>query len=325
MTFDSVLSVLRGEITAEPLISLWRHYPEVDLQVEGLIEATIADYKRFPSDLLKLSPHGRYCCVDFGCEITPGSTEHGETGACSCKKCVVVNPSDWQSIEEIDPLDGFYGELLKYVEKVAETFPNTPNMMTIFSPTMVARKLSRNLMPEHYFDREHTHMVREALKIITKVTTEFAQTCLDAGSTGLFIAVQEADRSLLNDKQMISDLIGLNRPFMNAISHKSQFTVLHIHGKDILFEEAIKQLKPTAVNWHDQTVKPDLSEGHILFKGGLLGGLEPDDVLDDNISEPIQRAKELRETIPLILAPGCVLLQGTTDAVIMKIFEKYRN
>ncbi len=325
LTLDNVKTVLKGKVTAEPLISLWRHYPEFDLKLDPLVEATIRDYKKHPSDLIKLSPHGRYCVVDFGCDVSPGSREFGDTGASSCKKCVVQTSDDWRKISEIDPLDGHYGMQLEYVRQIRKQFPETAIMMTVFSPTMVARKLSKNQMPDHLLHSDDNSLVKEALSIIDKSTTEFALAAIDAGADGIFSAVQEADRSVIPNESDIIQLIRLNKNFMSKIKNRSEFTVLHLHGEDVMFEKAINELEPTAVNWHDQTVAPSLEEARKVFSGGLLGGLEPQHVLDGKIDSQIKRALTLKEEIPLILAPGCVLLQGTPEETLNDIFNNYKN
>ncbi|MHA2251942.1 MAG: uroporphyrinogen decarboxylase family protein [Candidatus Kariarchaeaceae archaeon] len=325
MEFDNTLSVIRGKVTSQALISIWRHYPEIDLQINRLVEATIADYKKYPSDLIKLSPHGRYCVIDFGCEIIPGTTKYGTNGSSSCKKCVVNVPEDWEKIVEFDPLDGHHGLQLEYIKQIREAFPETPIMMTVFTPTMVARKLSKNKMPDHYFQEPNASRVKEALNIIDKITQEFARASIDAGADGIFSAIQEADRSVANNEEQIITLVSLNKPFMNSISNKANFTVLHLHGADLMFKEAVDILNPTAVNWHDQTTEPDLLTASKTFQGGILGGLEPQDVLEGKIDEAISTALELKDQIPLILAPGCVLLQGTEEEILADIFKKYKK
>lgn len=321
---DLVMSTLHGQVTEIPLVSIWRHYPTVDLNIDKLVETHLRDYKRFPSDLIKLSPHGRAPVVDFGCEISPGTTEFGGSGSSSCKRCIIQNSLDWSKIEEVDPLDGHYADQLKYVKKMRESLPNQIMMMTIFSPTMVARKISANQFYNHLFG-EDAKIVEEGLKIVSKVTTEFARASIDCGADGIFAAIQEADYKITKDVSELRRMITLNRPFMNEINKKSDFTVLHIHGKDVAFKDAVEILRPTAVNWHDKTASTNLIDARNIFDGGLLGGINPDTILDGISDEEINYHIDLLEKLPLFYAPGCVLWQGTDDKYIEKIFEKYHS
>ncbi len=319
---DLVMSALHGQITNTPLVSVWRHYPTVDLNIDKLVETHLKDYRRFPSDLIKLSPHGRAPVVDFGCEISPGTTEHGGSGSSSCTKCVIKNSQDWSKIEELDPLDGHYADQLKYVKKMRASLPNKIMMMTIFAPTMVARKISANQFYTHLFS-EDSKIVEEGLRIVSKVTTEFARASIDYGADGIFAAIQEADYKITTDVSELRKMISLNQPFMNEINKKSDFTVLHIHGKDVAFKDAVEILRPTAVNWHDKTASTNLLDARNVFDGGLLGGINPDTILNEITDEEINYHLDLVEKIPLIFAPGCVLWQGTEDKQLVNIFKKY--
>lgn len=322
MTYDDVLDTLKGKVTNEPLISLWRHYPEIDLDLDKLVDATIKDYKRFPSDLLKLSPHARYCTMDFGCKIVPGTGNHGDTGASSCKECVVKSPRHWKRIESVDPLIGEYGRNIRYVESVAKALPDIPKMMTIFAPTMVARKLSHNEFISHLELAERD--VLEAFKIINSVTIEFARACIDAGADGIFIATQEADTSVIPESDLSRSILKMNSQFVNLIRKKAEFTVLHIHGTKTHFKDALESLPTDAINWHDKTSDISIQDARKYFSGGLLAGLEPDEILDGITKHEIEPMRSIREELPFILAPGCVLLQGTEEKTLDNIFKYYR-
>lgn len=308
-----------GEPTGRALISLWMHFPNVDLYPEALIDRILRFQKKFPNDILKIPIHGRYCVVDFGCKISRGTSDHGGTGSSSCKQCVVQKVEDWEKIEYTDPLEGHYGEQLSVVKELKEMLPGVPMMLTVFSPTMVMRKLSNNQFANHYFKNQQK--VEEAFKVVERVTIEYMNAALDLGIEGIFIATQEADLSYGLEREKLVEILNLNKNF--AKSCKADFTVLHIHGEDVIFKEPIDIFEPTAVNWHDNRW-PSILEAGELFKGGLLAGLDPLEILNGNINGAVA-AKSLVKDIPLILAPNCVLLQGTEDETLSKIFKIYKE
>ena len=39
--YDTTMATIKGEVTGEPLISVWRHYPDHDLNIDNLLERTI--------------------------------------------------------------------------------------------------------------------------------------------------------------------------------------------------------------------------------------------------------------------------------------------
>lgn len=323
-TYDAAIATIKGEITGEPLISIWRHYPEYDLDTDNLVKSTIRDYKKYKSDIVKLSPNGRYCVVDFGCKITKGTTEPKSSGSTSCKDCIVKKPQDWAKIHEIDPLEGHYGKQLEFVRNVSKEITDSPIMMTVFSPTMVARKLSKNKMVQHFREKDNNELL-EALKTIEKVTIEYARACLDAGANGIFIAIQEADKANVNSEFETESILKYNEQFVKVMNKQAEFTVNHIHGDDVFFNEAINTNRTTAINWHDQTSDIDIITARSYFKGGLFGGLDPLKVFE-GYSEPFySEMLKLKNEVPLILAPGCVLLQGTPEENIKQIFTEYKK
>ena len=322
--YDATMATINGEVTGDALISVWRHYPDHDLNIDDLVERTIQDYQKYPSDVVKLSPNGRYSVVDFGCQITKGTTEPKSSGSTSCKECIVKDPKTWTNIHEIDPLDGHYGEQIDFVRKVSKKITNSPIMMTVFAPTMVARKLSANQFVKHYRESKSPELL-DALKIIEKVTTEYARACLDAGANGLFIAIQEADKINVNSIAETKAILKHNEEFIRTVDNQAEFTVNHIHGDDVYFNEAINSNKTTAINWHDQTSNIDIQTARKHFKGGLFGGLDPLKVYDGSQESLYSDLLELKDEVPLILAPGCVLLQGTPEKNIKQIFSEYRK
>ncbi len=309
---------LFGEITGRRLISVWTHFPQVDMDPKKLVDKIIRFNSKFPSDILKIPIHGRYCVVDFGCQIERGTTEYGATGSSSCTKCIVQTIDDWDKLDYIDPMDGHYGKQLQVVKALREAFPDLPLMHTVFSPTMVMRKLSMNQFANHY--AEDKERVLEAFRIVEKVTTEYMNTAIDFGADGIFMATQEADLSGGSDKEILKEILSLNSKF--AKNNKGEFSVLHIHGEQVLFKEALNAFQPTAVNWHDN-VWPSIEQAHSLFDGGLLAGISPEAVLRGNVGR-IHEIQDFPEKFPLILAPNCVLLQGTQEQTIHEIYKIFR-
>ncbi|RMG38736.1 MAG: hypothetical protein D6732_04875 [Methanobacteriota archaeon] len=313
------LPELFGEVTGRRLISVWTHFPQVDMDPNRLVDQVLQFNAKFPSDILKIPIHGRYCVVDFGCVIEPGSPEYGESGSSSCKTCIVNEINDWEKIDYVDPLDGHYGQQLQVVKSLRDALPNLPLMLTVFSPTMVMRKLSMNQFVHHFVkDREK---VLDAFKIVNKVTIEFMNAAVDFGVDGIFMATQEADLSSGLDRDTLTEIIKLNSNFSQ--SNKGEFSVLHIHGEQVLFKEAIEAFQPTAVNWHDD-VWPTIEEARSLFKGGLLAGISPDAILQGDTSR-ILELTDFPDSSPLILAPNCVLLQGTKEKTLNEIYQIYRR
>ncbi|MFX0185289.1 MAG: uroporphyrinogen decarboxylase family protein, partial [Candidatus Hodarchaeota archaeon] len=144
--FSLIKATFNHERTEKVPYSLWKHFVEADKTPEGLAQAQHDFQKKFDSDIMKISPHGSYCVVDFGGilgEYSPVS------GSRICERTPILSLSDWETIEPVDPNEGEFGAQIKAVELIYQQVENeVPTMMTIFSPFMVASKLDPAIL-EH--------------------------------------------------------------------------------------------------------------------------------------------------------------------------------
>ncbi|MFX0095343.1 MAG: uroporphyrinogen decarboxylase family protein [Candidatus Hodarchaeota archaeon] len=308
--FELVYNAFKNKPSDEKPISLWKHFPYEDRAPEGLEKATIRFHEKFPGDLIKFSPHGRYCVVDWGCEIN--AEVDPISGSTNCKKCVISSKEDWETIEELDPQEGEFGRQLQALRGVTNVYGNkVPIMMTIFSPFMVASKIDPNIL-EHIKDASNT--VLDGLKEVSKTMIEFAKSSIDEGANGLFIATQHS-RDILSLKQFEQYEVAPMRHLMSSVT-KKEFTVIHIHGLNIYFKEIATKLQPDAINWHDQETPPTLQDAPKEFSGGLLAGMGARVKLRTASPQETRQyiLKILENTCNQhIMAPGCVIPLDVSD------------
>jgi len=107
------------------------------------------------------------------------------------------------------------------------------------------------------------------------------------------------------------------------------FTLLHIHGRDIYFDE-LASLPAHAVNWHDRLTRPTLAEGLARrADGAVVGGLSEGRTLRGGPSDAI--AAEVRDAIQqtggvgLILSPGCVVPLDVPEAHLAAAVEAVKR
>ncbi|MFW9990416.1 MAG: uroporphyrinogen decarboxylase family protein [Candidatus Odinarchaeota archaeon] len=328
--YELVFSALKSENYSGSLpLSLWRHFPGVDRDPEGLAREEIAFQKHFDPDLMKISPHGRYCATDFGCEI---ATETDPvSGSTKCRKCSINSLEDWESLEPVDVLEGDFGKQIKAAELIMKEYESTvPSMMTVFSPFMVASKIDPDLL-QRIKDQDALKVVKEGLNILYKVMLDFSKASLDTGVDGLFLASQHFN-TLLEEEEVRSFEIHYLQQMLNELrSRPGFFTVLHLHGYGPKFQLAADFLEnylPTGINWHDQSESPSLREAN--FKGGLLGGLDEQVSLRKDkpalVGEKLAKfLDKLDDRSNKIIAPGCVVPVDTLPDVYDIVIEAVRN
>jgi len=322
-----ILDTFSGLNNEKILFSFWRHFPLLDLDPEKLAKAHINYYNRFNFDLMKISLHGRYPCVDFGCKI---ADEYDTiSGSTRCANPVITKIEDWENIEQVDVNDGEFGKQLRAVELINRKLEFLPKINTIFSPLMVASKLDRNI-EEHI--KKEPKTIFEVLNILYEVISEFSMASLDFGADGLFIASQHLRTSSLTAKETNKFELYFIEKLIKRVRKNTPLTVLHIHGEDILFKKATERIITNAYNWHDQLTWPSLLEASRITKKGFLSGINEEKLAEgdkeaiiSNIRESLEVTKQIKRNI---LAPGCVIPLGVEDEsldLIVKLINDFNR
>lgn len=326
---ELVLDSFKGKNEKYPLFSLWKHFPHADRDPENLTEAHVSFYERHKFDLMKISPHGRFPVVDFGCKVADEYDPF--TGSTSCEECSMKNIQDWETIEQLDVGEGELGRQLRAIELINKELEELPKMMTVFSPLMVASKMDTNLEGNLLKNPE---IMKSAFFVLLDIVTEFALSSIDAGADGIFLASQHFRKTSLPWKEVERFEIAFLDKFISRIKGKSDFTVLHVHGQDIQFDEVSEKLNADALNWHDQLTWPTMAEALDIFPKGLLAGIDETKTLldgsEENIKQNITESFELSKNNNnrIIIAPGCVIPITASEEsinIISSTIMKLRN
>jgi len=320
--FTLIKKAFKGKPLDKVPYAVWKHFPEFDKNPETLLKAQMEFQEKFDSDILKISISGRAFAADFGAKLGGYSPDSGSR---FCLKYPIEKIEDWTKIKKIDVSRGEFGNQIKAMKLISrEVNGKVPTMMTIFSPFMVASQIDPNVIA-HY--REDPQLVGEGYNIIVSAMTDFAQASLDAGADGIFLATQHFNNKL-NDKERIELEFNPMKSLINKSIRKNNFVVLHLHG-DVPDYELATKLPVDAINWHDQQTTPNLSEARKIFKGGLLGGLNPEAwkgiINPKDVSLLITSVYKEFKDPGLIIAPGCVIPQYINDPIIETAVKTIQN
>jgi uroporphyrinogen decarboxylase len=144
-------------------------------------------------------------------------------------------------------------------------------VQTLFSPLTSARKLAGDRV---FIDiKEHPELVKKALEIFTATTINFARANIEAGVSGFFFASQCATTDLMT----VEEYAEFGRPYdleiLRSFADKTFFNILHIHGKNCMFDE-LRDYPVNCLNWHDRSTYPSLKEAKAKTSKCLLGGIQ---------------------------------------------------
>ena len=325
---ELLLDTFKGINSIHPLFSIWKHFPLIDRDPLQLAETHIDFYNKYDFDLMKISPHGRFPVVDYGCIV---DKEYDPiTGSTKCEECCIKSIDDWQYLESVDSGEGELGKQIEVVRLIHKKLEHLPKMMTVFSPLMVASKMDPNLV---YNIRTNPDIVRDAIFILLDDIIEYAEASIDAGAEGIFLASQHFRKTELKQDEVKRFEFNFLEKFLSRINKKAEFVVMHVHGEDIKFKEAAK-FQVNALNWHDRLTWPSLSQATNIFPNGLLAGMDEtrtfvdgkSEEIRDNILDSIQQSKKADNRI--IISPGCVIPITVPDKnieIITKTFRKSRE
>ena len=309
-----VTAALRGDQVDRAPVSAWMHFPLMDRTAEGQVEAFRQFQEKYDWDFMKLMFRSTFLLEDWGCRY---EEYQRPLGYWLLNKLAVNSVGDWKKLQVLDAHKGALGEMLQVVRgvKTAMGREDLFKLATIFVPIMVAKQISGDRVFQDL--RDNPREVHRALEIITESLKRFAVACIENGCDGVFYASQCASTDLMTVKEYRE----FGRPYdlavLDAFRDKSQFTMMHICGKNIMFDEFL-DYRVDAYNWDDRTTAPSLAQARKKTDKCLIGGIDKMGVLRTGAVKDV--TTEAKASIAaagvtkLILAAGCGIPMDVPEA-----------
>ena len=319
--WERVEAALAGEAPDRAPVSLWHHFPNQDQTAEALADVSVDWQRRFDFDFVKLMPPGDYATIDWGAESeyrgAPGGTRQ-------TTRFPVTSVEDWRRIRQVPVDRGRNREVVEAARLVNERLGGAvPVLQTIFSPLTVAMKLSDGAVIEHL--RQRPDVVHEALEAVAAVTSGLLAVSLERGATGIFFATQCASTDLLTPEEYREFGTRYDLPVLETAG-ASRFTLLHIHGDHIMFDE-LMGYPVHALNWHDRRTPPSLADGEARSGKCVVGGINEKTIVTMSAREAAEQGRDAVDTLSgrhVMVAPGCVIPVATPEANIRAVVEAVR-
>ena len=301
---ERLKAALAGKVVDRVPIGFWRHWPGDDQHPESLASVALEFQRRYDLDFIKVPVSSTYCVDDYGAEHEYRGSLIGDR---EYLDPVVKNIDDWDRIQPLNITKGKYGQHLQALRMIIDKREsNTPVIFTIFNPLAMASYLAgdENLLVHL---RRYPDKVEKALKALTETCASFVKAVIAEGADGIFLSTRWASYELMSEEEYLrfgkpGDLVVL------AASSGGWFNVLHLHGQHPMFS-TLADYPVQAINWHDRTAWPGLTEAKKLFRGAVMGGVEQYKVL--NLGSPLDVELQVHSAIDLtkgrrlIIAPGC--------------------
>ena len=298
-------------------ISLWKHYHLQDRAPGQLAQVTLALYRQFDIDLIKLTPSGLYFIQDWGATIRFGQDD--DTPPLPVEP-VIAQPEDWTALPRLDVHSGALRRELEAIQQLAAGLNGeAPFVMTLFSPLTVAYKLcgspvSGQLLMEHM--RQAPEQLHAGLATIRDTVIEYAAACLEAGAPGFFYATQMATGDLLTREEFLE----FGRPYdlavLEALAGRSRITMLHVCRRNLLFD-LVADYPVDVINWAAGDSNISLADARAMTDRALAGGLSLETLLHgrpEDVRAEVRAALAQAGREGFMLAPDCVIKGPTPDA-----------
>ena len=318
---ERIKAVLGGQEPDRVPVSVWMHMNRYDQDARSLAEAMVDFNQHYDFDFIKMMPFGAYMVPDWGARLKVSCTQFEEV------EITAPGIDQLDGYYQIDVLPATYGtwgktlQVAQWVSKELERRKSpTPFMQTIFSPSTSLKKLTGDRM---FTDMvEHPEAVHHALEIITETTINFVKANIEAGVSGFFFASQCSTYDLMDDVSFAEFCKPYDLRVINTYKDHTWFNVLHIHGKNTMFDTLSKYPIPV-LNWHDRQDGPTMEAAKAktdkVFLGGLKEGpaivngkLVYDSIMAGEGANPSAIEAHIHEVMDvmggkrLLVGPGCV-------------------
>jgi uroporphyrinogen decarboxylase len=315
--WERVNAALHGAEVDRVPISLWKHYHLQDRAPKQLAEVTLALYRQFDLDLIKLTPSGLYPIQDWGATLRFGTDDDSPPVAV---QPVIQSADQWPKLPRLDVRKGVLRRELEMIQHVADGLGGqAPFMMTIFSPLNIAyklcgEKLSGQILFEHL--RQSPRQLHAGLALIADVVCEYASACLEAGAPGFFFATQMATYDLMTPEEFEEFGQPYDLQVLKSLAGKSRITMLHVCKQNLMFDQ-VAAYPVDVINWAALTSGTSLADARQMTEKPLAGGLSLGTLLNGTEEQVVAEAcQSIAEAgrVGFILAPDCVVRGPSPDA-----------
>ena len=189
---------------------------------------------------------------------------------------------------------------------------------TIFNPFGVAQKLSSPAEVKRLM-AEHPQHLLDALEAIAKSQAAHAKRALDIGAKGIFLAIANAQDSVMTREQYDKFSAPFDRMVLDAASG-APLNTLHLHGKGVWLDRFWTGWGDPAINYSAAETGVPLAEARSHYSGVLMGGLDETKLRTARLADLQKMIQAGRSAAPKwFCTPGCEVPASLSDARLFLI------
>jgi len=332
-----VEAALSGQELDRVPVAAWGHLLPAEIDPEALAAASLAFFREYDWDWLKVNPRASLFAEGWGSEFD----FQDYRGVLPRFVANPNDPIDWSRLEpaRIDhPVWAAHLELLRSIKR---GIGGAPFVQTVFSPASVLAYLAGRPTDHSQAGAGKNHaetllrLVRtqpaaahHALGVIADSLAALAVASVEAGADGIFFAITRLARP---DGFTEAEFQTFGKPYdfkvLNAVAG-ARFNILHSCGSNTYWK-AIQDYPVRALNWASVGQgNPDVASARAISSLALIGGIDELGVLQHGTPEQV-RAATLQALAQggrekFLLAPGCCL-DPSVPAANIRAFREAVN
>lgn len=290
---ERVRATLAGDEVDRPPVSLWGHDYIREWSQEGLVAATLENYRAHDLDFIKLNPRWTMFAEAWGAKYQPPDTQENPRAVSR----PVHSPEDLDAIEPVDATGGPFHEHLEGLRMLLTKLDDEVDVIqTLFSPLAVTAMLAGRPSNIQDFAREDPARVHRALAAVTQTLAAYGAATIAAGASGVFFAPLFWASHDTCSEEFYREF---GRPYdlqvLSAV-RGAEFNVLHVCQNHNMLE-LVLDYPVSAFNWDDHgDGNRSLAEARALTDKAVMGGI-------DRVRLGSAPA-EVRDEVRVVLAEG---------------------
>ncbi len=306
---ERIERTIAGEPTDRTPVALWRHFPGDDLRSADLAQAVLHDQRTFDWDIVNIMPASSYQVTDYGLRDDWFGSPDGVRVPANHP---ITRSLGWTELRTLDSQRGALQRVVECTRLVTEALPDTPVLLTIYSPLLQAEILAgRQMMIRHL--RTQPDRLKSGLSILTENTVHYIEGLRKIALAGICYVIGHADYEIMAEDEYRGFGFAYDRRILEAVPQKWWFNLIRLTASSPMFR-LIASLPAQGMQWRDQETEPDLALGKSLCVGAICGGLASErdlykgtptsirDVARDSMQRVNQRRHILSTGSPVWLA-----------------------
>jgi uroporphyrinogen decarboxylase len=276
--------VLRGEDVDRPPFTLWHHFGLENFPGERHAQATLAFHRKHRTDLVKVMSDFPYPKPPLKVEANPF-------------------PEQIRALEIIR--DGLAGSMY-FIE-------------TIFNPYNQARKIFSKAEVAR-MRREDPQALLDMLEIIANSEANHARRAVEAGASGIFLAIDNAIEGVLTREEYARFSEPFDRLVLDAV-RAAPLNVLHLHGDKVYLDLFYQGWPLAGINYSAHATGVGIAEARSRYAGLIMGGINEINYRSLTEEEIRRQWHEAQNAAGkrFFLAPGCSVPDESTDEELSRI------